>query len=233
MHHAALGETLPGHPRQRVLNAVQQTRGRRQQRGAGAEPGTLGVRRQQQGRADHGADDQPLAEGVVGCRPAVRPAGDDERRHPAREQREARPALTAEGLFALAAREREREQQVRGQQRLDEGDLALAQRHRAERHSDHHEADAAQPARHLHQVEQDPRRQEVLQRSLLGRVLLQYEAEAHAARSADGEYQDQERHAAYLDHPAGRTGMRRGRPKRPRTRHARSAILRCGSAAAP
>ncbi|MDH6520212.1 hypothetical protein M2159_006505 [Streptomyces sp. SAI-090] len=125
---------------------------------------------------------------------------------PARQQREPRPALAAQRLLGLPAREGEGEQQVRGEKGLDQGDLALTERDGAQHHAGHHQPDTAEPARHLHQIEEQPRGEEVAQRGLTRRVLLQHKAEAQAAGSTHGESQNQNRHAAYLDRPAGRRG---------------------------
>ncbi len=99
---AAVGEPLAAHPGQRVLDAVQQPGGRGQQHRARAEPRTLGVRREQQGQPDHDADDQPLPHRVGRAPPPCGWPADDERRHTARQQDEARPALAAQWLPGLA-----------------------------------------------------------------------------------------------------------------------------------
>ena len=104
-----------------------------------------------------------MPEGVGDRAAAVRPARDDERGDAAREQHESRPALAAQRLPGLLAGEGEREEEVRGEQGFDQGDLALAQRDRAQDHAGHHQPDAAQPARHLHQVEEQPQGEEVAQ----------------------------------------------------------------------
>ncbi len=124
--------------------------------------------------------------------------------------RSARPAaLAAQGLPGLLAGEGECEEEVRGEERFDEGDLALAERYRAEHHARDHQADAAEPARHPHQVEQQPRGEEVAQGCLLGHVLLEHEPEAEATGRTHGEHQNQNRHAAYLDRWAGLRGALR------------------------
>ncbi len=123
---AALREALAADPGQGVLDAVEQARRQGQQDRAGAEAGALRVRREEQGEPEHGADDQPVAPGVGDGRAAARFARHDERRHPARQQQRPRPALSAQRLLRLLAGEGEREEQVRREQRLHQGHLALA-----------------------------------------------------------------------------------------------------------
>lgn len=147
-------EPLAADPGERVLKAVQQPRGGGEQHRPRAQPGPLGVGGEQQGEPDHDPDDQPVPQRVADGVAALRLPGHDERGDTAREQQEPGPALLAERLLGLVAGEREGEEQVGGEERFHQRDLAVAQRDRAEDHAAHHESDTAQPARDPDEVEQ-------------------------------------------------------------------------------
>jgi hypothetical protein len=175
-------QRLPG---ERVLDAEHQACAQTGQGGPSGPAAVLPDLYRHEGQSGDDGGRRPVRERPDRQANGLGRPGQRQQGHPGDEDQGAARLGPSYGLFGQRHGQQQREQQVRGQQRLDQGELEAADRPGGEQLPGHHAHDPGQPPGLAYQVGDDTQAEEPGLGLVLGRVLLKNEAHPEQ----DGRYQ--------------------------------------------